>query len=206
MIGEVGGPPGGFDDRFEIAQLLVFGQVAVVAQEVAGPGDDGHQIVEIMGDAAGQLAQRLQLLRLQQRFAGRLQLVLGKLLVGDVAGDLGEADQFAVVPPDRVDDGVDPEPRAILAQPPALGLEPPVAGGGAERASRKVCLDILRGEETRLLLPDDFLGAITLEPLGAGVPGRDHSLGIEQVNGIVGDRADQEPDTLLVGQVQQIGQ
>ena len=43
-------------------------------------GDDGQQIVEIVGDAAGQLADRLHLLRLAKRF-------FGLLAVGDRGGD-----------------------------------------------------------------------------------------------------------------------
>ncbi len=53
-------------------------------------GDDRQQVVEIMGDAAGQLADRLHALRLAQR------LVLHDLLA-DVAIEGEEADELAVL-------------------------------------------------------------------------------------------------------------
>jgi hypothetical protein len=42
-----------------------------------------------------------------------------------VAGALGEAQQLAGWRPDRIDDHMGPHQRAVLADPPALGLKPP---------------------------------------------------------------------------------
>ena len=41
-------------------------------------------------------------------------------------------------------------------------------------------------------MSDDFLGLITLDPLGAAVPGGDPPLGVEHVDRVVGDRLDED--------------
>ena len=56
--------------------------------------------------------------------------------LGDVAGDLGEADQLAVLVADRVDDDVGPEAAAVLAHAPALRLEAALAQRRRERRAR----------------------------------------------------------------------
>ena len=55
--------------------------------------DDGQQVVEIVRHAAGQLADALHLLRLGELLLRALQRLLGLAPLGDVARDLGEADQ-----------------------------------------------------------------------------------------------------------------
>ena len=64
--------------------------------EVGGAEDRGQQIVEVVREAAGQLAERLHLLRAEQLLARFLEPQLRLALLGHVAGDLGEADQLAV--------------------------------------------------------------------------------------------------------------
>jgi hypothetical protein len=56
-----------------------------------------QQVVEVVRDAAGELADRFHLLRLVERGVGGLQRVGDALLLGQVARDLGEAHQLAVV-------------------------------------------------------------------------------------------------------------
>src|SRR5579864_9243200 len=41
------------------------------------------------------------------------------------------------------------------------------------------------------MLPDDFGFVVALEPLGSGIPAYDDALGVEHIDGIVGDRIDQ---------------
>jgi hypothetical protein len=55
-------------------------------QQIQRSHDSGQQIVEVVRDAAGQLAHRFHLLRLLQGFFGRPQPVGRGLLRGDVAG------------------------------------------------------------------------------------------------------------------------
>ena len=75
-------------------------QAALEQVEIAE--DDGQQVVEVVRDAAGELADRLHLLRLQQLLRGPVPAACcGLPPLGEVAGDLGEAEQCAVVVADR---------------------------------------------------------------------------------------------------------
>jgi hypothetical protein len=53
--------------------------VGVALDHVQGPDDHRQQVVEVVGDAAGQLADGFQLLRLEQRRLGRVALGHGRL-------------------------------------------------------------------------------------------------------------------------------
>jgi len=66
----------------------VFGPSLVEAglHQIQRSDDAGQQVVEVVGDAAGQLSHRFHLLRLQQRFLGGLQPFGRGLVRGDVAG------------------------------------------------------------------------------------------------------------------------
>ncbi len=80
----------------------------------------------------------------------------------DVAGDLGVADQFAVVD-HGIDHHVTPKARAVLAHPPAFGLEPAGFGGGPQGAFGHAGLAVLLGIEGREVSADDLVGRIALE-------------------------------------------
>ena len=54
-------------------------------------------------------------------------VLLGELALGQVPGDFGKPTQFALLVLQRRDDDVRPKLRAVLADPPALVLEPPSA-------------------------------------------------------------------------------
>ena len=62
---------------------------------------DHQQIVEVMCDAAGQLTKRLHFLRLRELFMCPFERFLRVAPLGDVARDLGEADELAVLVADR---------------------------------------------------------------------------------------------------------
>ena len=81
-------------------------------EQLVVAGDDGQQVVEVVRDAAGQLADRLHALRLAQG------LVLHDLLA-DVANELDEADELAVLD------------RAGPRQPSRRGRPRPTCGGSA---------------------------------------------------------------------------
>src|SRR6185503_282487 len=102
-----------------------------------------------------------------------LQRGLGVALLGDVAGDLGEADQLAGVVEDAVDHDVGPEQAAVLAHPPALGLVAADLRGGVERARRQPGGAVALGIEAREVLADDLLAGIALDAPRPGVPARD---------------------------------
>src|SRR5690606_4433540 len=98
-----------------------------------------QQVVEIVRNTASQLADGLHLLRLQKLLARRLQRLLGFPPLGDVAGELGEADQLAVLA-NGVQHAVRPEAAAVLAEPPALLLVDAFARRGLERLLRHLPL------------------------------------------------------------------
>src|SRR3954462_10810395 len=75
--------------------LLIVGDELL--QRVDVPADDHQEVVEVVRDAAGELAQRLHLLGLGALRLRRLEGELGLATLGDVAGDLGKADEAAVV-------------------------------------------------------------------------------------------------------------
>ena len=75
-----------------------------IEQPLEGLGvaaDDHQQIVEVVGDAAGQFADRLHFLRHGELFARLDQLLLGIAPLGGVAQHIGQPDQIAVVVVDR---------------------------------------------------------------------------------------------------------
>jgi hypothetical protein len=77
-------------------------------------------------EATGKLADRLHLLCLPQPF-------LGRPLLGPVAGDLGEPNQFPMLIADGIDDDVGPEVSAVLANAPTFAFKLSSPGRGRDR-------------------------------------------------------------------------
>src|SRR5690606_5979377 len=125
------------------------------------------------------------------RLLGLAVLLGGEVPGGDVTGDLGEADQLAVLP-DRVDQDMGTEPAAVLAHPPALGLVTAIARGDAERTLRFAALDVLLRIEPREVLADHLGIGIALDPLAAGVPAQDGARCIEHVDRVIGNALQQQ--------------
>jgi len=105
--------------------------------------------------------------------------------LGEVARNLGKADQLAGTVPDRVDDDIGPELRPVLADAPAFLFEFALALGDFKRSSRKLFLAIFLGIKARKMLTEDFGGGVALEPLRAGIPGRDDSRRVQQIDSVV---------------------
>ncbi len=79
MLGQLRAALGGIVDQLgDRGELRPVGDR--VAENADGAGDDGQDVVEVVGDAAGQLADRVHFLRLPE-------LGLGGLLLGQVAAD-----------------------------------------------------------------------------------------------------------------------
>ena len=90
-----------------------------------------------------------------------------------------------------------PEARAVLAKPPALRLELAGCLGGVQRQSWNAGRLVLAGVKGREMPADDLVWLIALEALGAGVPARDVAGGVEHVDGVIGDCADQQAEMLV---------
>src|SRR5215211_4037160 len=93
------------------------------------------------------------------------QLLPSGLLLADVTGDLGKADELARGIVDRIDDHVSPHPGAVLADAPTLSLEAALAGCGRQGSDGQPALPILVGVEAGEVLADDLLFGVALEAL-----------------------------------------
>ena len=83
----------GLDHRRSLPDLGLAGGCPL--EQLRLPPDDHQKVVEVVRDAAGELAQRLQLLAVEQAFLGPVQLQLGVAPFGAVAGDLRKPRQAA---------------------------------------------------------------------------------------------------------------
>ena len=104
-------------------------------------------------------------------------------------------------PPAGVTDGRDldagPEPRAVLADAPALVLEPAGRPSRREPPRRLAGSDVFLGIETREMLADDLVDPIARDPLGAGVPADHPALGIEDEDPVVRHARRDQAEALL---------
>src|SRR5687768_8557514 len=150
-----------------------------------------------MGDAAGQLAERLQLLCLGERDSSGLELFLGFLPLRRVAGDLRKADMLAVLIVDGVDQYIGPEKRSVLADAPGFALILAFAERGIESVLRLAARPVLFGVKAGEMLPDDLAGRVSLDELGTGIPVGDPPVHVEHVDRVVADTFDQHPKPLL---------
>src|ERR1700735_5690566 len=115
-----------------------------------------------MRGPARELANRLHFLRLAQPGFRRPAL-------GDVPRNLGVADQMPVRS-DGVDNDVGPETGAILAQAPALGLQPAFSSCGAQSSRRNSRRPVLLGIKALEILADNIRRFVTLDALRARIP------------------------------------
>ena len=88
-----------------------------------------------------------------------------------VARDLGEAQQLPVCISQRRDDDVGPELRAVFPDAPALVFERAGVCRDLEFVVGQVRGQGFRRIEPREVLADDLVGSVSLEALGARVPG-----------------------------------
>ena len=88
---------------------------------------------------------------------------------------------------DRRDDGVGAEAAAVAPRPPALGLVAPALAGGGEGGSPLPVRHVAIGEAA----PEDLRRRIAGQPLGAGIPGRDPTVRVEEAQGLVGRAPDE---------------
>src|SRR6185312_3909993 len=137
-------------------------------------GDSGEQLADVKVRYQG-------ICHLQQEgFPGTLPF-------RDVARDLGKSKKVAGFVMERCDDHVSPEARPVLAQPPAFLLVAAFCRGQCQLLVRLTTLQIFGGVETGKVLPDDFLGSVTLDLLRTFVPAHNLSAEIEHEDGVVLD-------------------
>jgi hypothetical protein len=165
-------------------------------EDVQAAADDHQEIVEVVCDAAGQLAECIELLRLRKLLLHPLEPELGLAPLGHVAGDLGEADKLAVLI-DGIDDDAGPEEGAVLAHPPAVFLVAALVAGDLQRALRLAVGAVSLGVEAGKMLAEDLLGRVALDALAADIPARDHAGGVKHIKRIVGHPLDEKAEIAL---------
>jgi hypothetical protein len=141
---------------------------------------------------------------LEQLLVGELQLErlllqreLRRAPLGEVARDLAEADEPAVVVPKRGQDRAGPEAPAVVSEAPALVLGAPVAGRALEQRRGAPRGAVLRGEERLVRPPDDLVGPVALDALRPGVPRGDAPVDVEAEDGVVRDAHDEAAELRL---------
>jgi hypothetical protein len=117
--------------------------------------------------------------------------VLGMTSLAQVSGDLAITAQAAFRVAQCRDHDVGPEPRAVLANPPALVFQPPELASRFERAHRLAFRPVLVRVERLEVAADDLVRCVALDPLGSEVPGRHPTVGIEHEDGVVLKALDQ---------------
>ena len=155
-------------------QLEVFPRLELVRQKLRIADDDGQQIVEVVGDAAGELAHGLHLLGLDQ-------LLFGALAVGEVMNDADE-DGFAVLL-GLADRQVHRKGRAVLA--PALNFpadaDDLAFAGPVEIVDVAVMLFAVVPRHQHLdVVADDLAGGVFEQPLAGRVEHHHVAAGIDQ--------------------------
>ena len=90
-----------------------------------------------MGDAAGKLTDRFELLCLEGELPRLLEFLLGFPALGYVAGDLGVADSASFVITDGINNDMSPKPGSVLANAPSLFFEPSLLPDGLKRQLRE---------------------------------------------------------------------
>jgi hypothetical protein len=112
-------------------------------QQVQCVADGGQQVVELVRQAAAEPADRLELLGVAQRTLGIAQQSLCLPLLGDVAGDLDEAEQFAASTTGSMTTLARNEEPSRRTRQPSLATWPCCAARRSRRcgspASRSVC-------------------------------------------------------------------
>src|SRR2546423_522669 len=105
----------------------------------------------------------------------------------DVARDFYVTSQFCIPTVERVDDYLRPEQSSILAHPPSFNLKTARFPRGAQAVLRLLVLNVVAGVQTRKMPAEDFLRAITFNPVSTFVP-TDHFAGwAEHDDGVVFD-------------------
>src|SRR5579875_1119843 len=165
-------------------------RVEAPRQRLGAADDDGQEIVEVMGDAGGKLTDRLHFLRLAE-------LLLDGALLRHVARHLGEADQGTALVADGVDDDARPEAAAVLAQAPALEVEPAMLPRRREGARRQAALPVLLAIEEREMAADDLVPRVAQDLRGPGIRVENAAVAVEEEDGVVHDPLHQQPNLAL---------
>src|SRR6185437_10302819 len=116
---------------------------------------------------------------------------------GEIAGQLGEAPGLTGRVANGGEDDVGPEQRSILAHPPSLDLVSALGRGCVQVVLRRTARDVRWRVEPGEVLAHDLFGGVALDPLCAGIPAHDATLGVQHHDGAVGYAFDHQPESFL---------
>ncbi len=129
------------------------------------------------------------------------QLLVDRPLFRNVAGDLRKPNDVIVRVINRVNDYMRPKTRAVLPKTPALRFKAAIRRCSGERATGKADGAVLLRIENREVPTDDFLSRVALEALGPGIPRGDVPVRVQQIDGIVLHRVDEDLETVVLGDI-----
>ncbi len=134
------------------------------------PKNYHHEIVEVMCNAACQLADGVHFLRGGELFLSLAQSPLGFHPLGDIAGDFGEADQFAVIIPDGINHYRGPKTSAVFSHAPAFRLEPALGPRRSQCFLGNAGRQILRCVKTAEVRSYNLIRCVTFDALRTRIP------------------------------------
>ena len=176
-LGQQSRPPGAVAGRVDVAPSP-FVPAETTAEQVEGADHHGKHIVEIVGDASGELTDRLHLLSLAQGFLREFELRFGFLLRGDVAAR--RIDQAVL----RGRDPRDPAGGAVGVQHPGFDRGHRSAEG--DLRGLVVIGAVVWVGKAEVVAADDF-GGIASQNLRPSRIGRPHrSVGVDHDEQILG--------------------
>ncbi len=115
----------------------------------------------------------------------------------EITRDLGEPQKLTVGISHGRDDDVRPEERTVFPDAPTLVFECTRVFGYPELVLGPLLLPRLVRIKNREVVPDDLVGSVSLEALGASVPCQNITLRIQHENRIISDALDEQLETLL---------
>ena len=83
--------------------------------------------------------------------------------------------------------------RTVFPSADALFLMPALRRGQAEHLFRTTALDIAEGKEAGEIAPNDLVGRIAFDALGAGIPADDLAARVHQVDRMILDTVEEHP-------------
>src|SRR5579862_430439 len=155
----------------------------VFRERLGTPGEHAYGATQFVRGHCEEL--RLSLGDVPQPAVGEAKLLEDAAPVRHVPGDLGKPDVAIPIVVDSRDDDVGPEVAAVFADAPSFLFVASVAQRPEELVLGVTGGSFLLRIEDPEVLPDDFVRAVTLDPLRADVPAHDMTVGIEHEDGVV---------------------
>src|SRR5215470_8473327 len=126
------------------------------------------------GDEAAGIADEDCIRRKIEKHPGILFVTANEFFVAlalrCVVNELREAKNMSTIVTNSSYHDVGPEPRAVLADPPAAIFRAPRIRGTPQQHRRFTRRFIFVGVKARMMLPDDLIGGVTLDSLRARIP------------------------------------